>query len=241
MSVLDVLRRRGIIDPGVVIPAAHAAELALPVACALLIRESSGGLNVWGADPVDTGGAYAKGGPVTEANYTAYRRALKIGRAGPQGVGPCQLTWVPYQDRADRLGGCWRAQVSMRVGFEVLAGLQREHGVRGGFRRYNGSGPAAETYADAAMATLARWQEALNQQSPRVPVKRGDRGDGVRTLQQFLRETFPAYFRPLLDADGVYGPATVRWVAEFQRRAGVAGDGSSVGPDTLTALARLGY
>jgi hypothetical protein len=43
----------------------------------------------------------------------------------------------------------------------VLAGLIRVAGVRDGFRRYNGAGPAAEAYADDAMARLARWRAYL--------------------------------------------------------------------------------
>lgn len=242
MTALQVLRARGIVDPGAAITAATGARLELACACTLLIRESAGGLNVWGSDPVPTAGAYTKGSVVNERDYRAYRRALTAGRAGPQGVGPCQLTWTPYQDQADVQGGCWRPAVNMAVGFGVLAGLIKAHGVRGGFRRYNGSGPAAEVYADAAIATLERWREALGARAVRAPLARGDRGDQVRELQEFLRMTFPSYFRPLLNADGVYGPDTARWLAEFQRRAKVAGeDGNRVGPATLAALATFGY
>jgi hypothetical protein len=47
------------------------------------------------------------------------------------------------------------------TGFKILAGLIRVAGERDGFRRYNGSGPAAERYADDAMAKLARWRAVL--------------------------------------------------------------------------------
>jgi hypothetical protein len=110
---------------------------------------------------VRTGGAYVKGGEVTRDNYQAYRRARKAGTAGAQGVGPCQLTYSPFQDQADAAGGCWDWRANVLTGFTILAGLIRHAGERDGFRRYNGSGPAAERYADDAVARLARWRALL--------------------------------------------------------------------------------
>lgn len=125
----------------------------------LLIKESSGGRNVWGHDAVSTGGFYTKGGEVTRAAYETWlpHRA----RLGSQGVGPTQLTWPGLQDRADERGGCWDWRTNCAVGFEHLAQLIRQHGVRDGFRRYNGTGPAAERYADDAMTRLAVWRQRL--------------------------------------------------------------------------------
>lgn len=64
----------------------------------------------------------------------------------------------------------------------------------------------------------------------------------VRRLQEFMVRAFPSYNR--YSPTGFYGAATRAGVAEFQRRAGVAGsplDGTIVGPATNAALARHGY
>jgi hypothetical protein len=239
------LTQRGIQRPAMVIEVATRVGLELAVACVILEKESAGGRNVWGHDPVPTDGAYTKGGPVTETNYRAYRRSLAQGRAGAQGVGPCQLTWRGYQDAADEAGGCWSPRANMTIGFQAIRDLQRAHGVRKGFRAYNGSGPAAERYAAAAMVLLARWRERLGSASVtgrHAAVKLGDTGDEVRALQTFARQVFPDYAPTVVD--GVYGEDTRRFVAEFQRRVGITGpdaDGRIVGPKTLAALARFGY
>ncbi|MGL5909413.1 MAG: peptidoglycan-binding domain-containing protein [Phycicoccus sp.] len=239
----------GILRAGEVVEIAAAVGLPLDRAAVLLAKESAGGRNVWGSDPVATGGAYTKGGPVTEANYRAYRAAQKAGRAGAQGVGPCQLTWRGYQDAADLIGGCWDWRCNVTVGFQTLRDLQREHGVRDGFRRYNGSGRMAERYADDAMARLGRWATLLAPPPapPPAPYKRlhfGMEGvDLVRRVQQFLRRAFPEYAGDLPDT-GNYMDRTASAVKEFQRRAGITGadaDGRTVGPRTWAALIRHGF
>ena len=61
--------------------------------------------------------------------------------------------------------------------------------------------------------------------SSEVVVKRGDRGDAVRSIQRELG----------LTADGVFGPLTERAVKGFQRRHDLVPDGI-VGPLTRSAL-----
>ena len=58
-----------------------------------------------------------------------------------------------------------------------------------------------------------------------VVVKRGDRGDAVRKIQEALG----------VGVDGVFGPVTERAVKRFQRRHGLLVDGI-VGPQTRGAL-----
>jgi hypothetical protein len=82
MTAVEVLAANGILRAGEVVELAAAARLELACACVLLVKESGGGRNVWGNDPVPTGGAYDKGGVVTRDNYTAYRRAVAEKRAG---------------------------------------------------------------------------------------------------------------------------------------------------------------
>lgn len=166
MNLSEVLAANGILRAPEVIELAAAARLDLAAACVLLAKESGGGRNVWGHDPVPTGGTYDKGDEVTRANYTAYRAAVAAGTAKAQGVGPCQLTYLPFADRADAAGGCWDWRANVATGFAILAELIGRYGERDGFRRYNGAGPAAERYADDAVAKLARWRSILSAYSP---------------------------------------------------------------------------
>lgn len=156
-----VLTDNGILRAPEVVELAAAAGLELAAAAVLLEKESGGGRNVWGHDAVNTAGSYIKGSPVTKEAYFAYRDAVHARHAGRQGVGPCQLTYGPFQDEADALGGCWDWRCNVRVGFRILAQGIKAGGIRAGFRQYNGSGPAAERYANDAMAHLAVWRTRL--------------------------------------------------------------------------------
>ena len=162
MSDVTVLTQGGILQAADVASIAAAADLDLAAAATLLIKESGGGRNVWGHDDVVVAPhTYTKGGPVTEANYTAYAAAVREGRAGRQGCGPTQLTFGPFQQRADDLGGCWRFEINCRVGFEILADHIRRRGLQDGFRAYNGSGPRAEAYGRDAKAKYDVWKTQL--------------------------------------------------------------------------------
>lgn len=165
-TVSQVLTAGGIQRAPEVIEIATAVRLEVAAAAVLLDKESGGGHNVWGHDGVATADTYVKGGAVTKANYQAYLTAVHAGRAGRQGCGPCQLTWSGYQDQADQLGGCWDWRNNCRVGFGVLVSNIKAHGMRNGFRAFNGSGPAAERYANDAMARLAVWRVRLLGASP---------------------------------------------------------------------------
>jgi len=70
-------------------------------------------------------------------------------------------------------------------------------------------------------------------------VRRGDRGDAVRTLQQMLnraRQTFGQL--PVLNVDGIFGPITENAVRTYQLFQGLTVDGI-VGPITWGALANM--
>lgn len=104
------------------VEAAFACRLAnLPffVACALLEMESDG-KNVYGHDK---GGALS-GYPfrVDRSNYRVFEWLVSNGMPS-NGVGPCQITYVPYFGimRARNLAP-WLPQDNMRFGFELLAG-----------------------------------------------------------------------------------------------------------------------
>lgn len=167
----EILARGGIQRAEDVVRIAASVGLALPHACTVLELESSGGYNVWGRDrgaSAVTLGIYTLGGPVTEANYRAYRTALAAGKVTRQGVGPTQLTAEDYQAQADRLGGAHDPLINMRVGFATLAGHIRRYGVRGGFVAYNGGGGAvnnpnspAQAYGDKSAPKIQKWELLL--------------------------------------------------------------------------------
>lgn len=159
-SAVDILTANGVIRASEVVELAGAAGLDLAAAATLLDKESGGGLNVWGHDGVNTGGLYVKGSAVTQGAYMAYKARRHL--LGAQGVGPCQITYGPLQDQADKAGGCWDWRTNVKIGFGLLAGYCRSGDLRTAFRRYNGSGPAAETYANDAMGRHAAWVARLN-------------------------------------------------------------------------------
>jgi hypothetical protein len=142
------------------VAAAQMEGIDLAVA-ATVIEMESGGRNIWGGDTTVTAGTYAPEGPVTQANYLAYRTAMQAGRIPRNGVGPAQCTSAQYQDTADELGGAWIPLANYRSGFRGLQALIDAYGTFGGLEHYNGSGPAAIAYANTAMSKYAVWQQRL--------------------------------------------------------------------------------
>jgi GH25 family lysozyme M1 (1,4-beta-N-acetylmuramidase) len=68
---------------------------------------------------------------------------------------------------------------------------------------------------------------------PGTLLRQGSSGAGVVALQRALNTQYPAYSK--LKVDGLYGPATVAVVKEFQQRSHLAVDGIA-GPITLARL-----
>jgi hypothetical protein len=235
--LIERLRAEGILRPQAVVEEAKRAGLRLPLACALLEKESGGGRNVFGHDPTIFVGA----GEVTRAKYREYKkRRVASGNTQMQGVGPCQLTWWEFQDTADREGGCWRPEVNMRVGFRHLVALINQHGEADGARRYNGSGDAAEAYSRDLLAKARIWEAKLAGHVVPAPagprlVRRGDSGELVERITKRLsvvpsRRTGKPYLdgarrrfdseaeaalkafqrEHRLDADGVFGAKSAR-------------------------------
>jgi len=167
-------------NPLFTVLAAKIAGLPLPLACALLEQESSGGVNKWGYDtavypgqpkPIFIGGGSYPDAPVTKQAYDAYQ--AERGPAKPsgsaafeQGVGPTQLTTANVQNDAQDLGGAWRPLVNMIVGFADMAAYirdkEREGGTQfNGIAAYNGIGERAIQYATAERASKNYWAEVL--------------------------------------------------------------------------------
>lgn len=160
VSASSVLRQYGLVLADELIQAAQLEGAEIAVAATLMAGESNA-RNVWGHDPVETGGAYTKGGPVTRENYLAYRALVRTGRIGRQGCGPAQCTSAGYQDSADALGGCWDPVANMRAGLRGLQQLIRRYGVQGGAQRYNGSGALAVAYGRNFVARYQTWSNRL--------------------------------------------------------------------------------
>lgn len=151
------MRRHGIVYPIYTHNAAKRQGLDLALACAIVMRETSGGKNVFGHDPTICIGW----GTVTKKKYHSYLNMRN--RTGKlQGVGSCQLTSRSLQDEADKLGGCWKPYWNMIVGFHYLAGLVHKYGLHDGVMHYNGSGPAAEVYANSIMRSRHSWKLILS-------------------------------------------------------------------------------
>jgi len=141
----------------------------LAAACAMVQKES-GGKMIWGADPWNRA-AFPKGAaldpalheqPVTAANYHAYAARRDAGMQ-PQGCGITQLTSPSLQKQADQAGGCFVPFANVVAGFQFLRSQFEAGGSQhAGFRNYNGSGPAAEAYADGAVKLAAEWQARIN-------------------------------------------------------------------------------
>jgi hypothetical protein len=147
----------------------EAVRAGIPIAAAFALVEKESGRaarNVFGHDPTTSIPSSWMGQRVTRSRYVHYKR-WRAAR-GMQGVGPLQLTWWEFQDRADRLGGCWKPWHSIRVGLEVYAGHYRaasgtrRERLRAAAEKYNGSGPAAVAYGRDFMVKFDAWQRVLN-------------------------------------------------------------------------------
>ncbi len=156
-SRVQAARRAGCTMAQTARRATRAADIPLYVGCAFLVQETGGGRNVFGHDPT----VFAGAGKVTRSKYLAYRHVRR--RTGEmQGVGPMQLTWWSYQDRADRLGGAWKPYPNMVVGFRHLAALHHATGSwRSAAHEYNGGGAMATAYADQMSRRFDRMRSAI--------------------------------------------------------------------------------
>lgn len=152
------LRSSGIVHPIFTAQLSALHGIPLPLACAILMQESGGGINEFGHDPTIFIGA----GAVTKAKYLAYAK-LRDRTAECQGVGPMQLTSSGLQKQADQLGGCWQPRWNIAVGLHYLAEVLDQHpgNAAAGIAAYNGSGPAAERYAQHVLILAAHYKEAL--------------------------------------------------------------------------------
>lgn len=236
-AYIAAMRRGGIIYAETALEEAERAGIKLSLACALLEQESAGGKNVWGNDRAPNGGTSGWGWrKVTERDYKVYKgRRGSRGQGGMQGVGPCQLTWYEFQDRADKLGGCWVPRFNMRVGFELLASLIKTHGYSVGVERYNGVG--RKEYSRSVRTKAEKWHDVLVEAAkeasdpppdekdergePYPELSFGDKGSKVSKLQRALNRRAKARDLWTTAEDGIYGPDTHGLAVEVVYRLGI--------------------
>jgi hypothetical protein len=133
---------------------ARRADLPLDLAYALVEQESAF-KNIFGCD-------HGAGRAFCHQQVTRERVQTLLNSGVANGVGLTQLTYRPFVVEANRIGGAHRPRFQLRVGFKVLKNNIRGQGYRAGIRAYNGSGPAAERYADLLIARRQKWHDVLN-------------------------------------------------------------------------------
>ena len=164
---------RLLMPPSPALIATFAGQLGIPYryGCALIEHES-GGRNAWGG--ADGPEATFSGCPlpVTRDGYDLFFWLVVDRGRTSNGVGPAQITWRGFHADARARGyEIWRSADNIAYGLEhiLLPALadseDRGEGWWGAFRRYNGSGPRAEEYADRVMARADAWGEWFREAS----------------------------------------------------------------------------
>ena len=142
----------------------EARRAGLPISVGLAMCEKESEFkNVFGHDNTIFAGA----GPVTRDKYVRYKIARGTPGKHMQGVNLTQLTWWEFQDRADKLGGCWVPKNAIRVGMEVLGSYYKKYKGQGLSTRlsiilagqaYNGR----RSYGEDLYQRYLKWHSILN-------------------------------------------------------------------------------
>lgn len=169
-----VLYDHGLRNNRASILAAAKVGLPLPVACALVNKESAdpsrsivGGANIYGHD---VGGmfSHAVSLKVTKKNFAQFYDAVVNHGHTSNGVGPCQITYPGYFPQMQAKGlKPWRALDSMTFGYAILKGNHdrtRSWEAAGGL--YNGGSnwekvSTAVEYGHDLVAKIQHWQQVL--------------------------------------------------------------------------------
>jgi|GEM_PF-6799246 len=240
-TIAAAIRKNGGHYEDAIVREAGNFDLPVSLVCAIVEIESSF-TNVFGHDGVTNTIKSHFGQPnlvVTQELYEEYRRQRDLGK-GNQGVGPMQLTDTSLQADADRSGGCWKAEINIRVGCKELARHIARLGLERGIQRYNGSAD----YPPKVLPLKRKWDRLLAgttagmpgthatptpRPTPRpTPGPRPSHGAGgapptftlrrepitsaaVREFQRVLNMRFAGLgIGRTIDLDGVYGVDTAR-------------------------------
>ena len=221
----------------VIVREAKRSGLSASLVCAVIEQETHF-RNVFGHDggPRHTNPVKSPPGGllvVTEERYKRYLKHRNLHR-GQQGVGPMQLTSADLQDRADRLGGCWRVGPNIRVGCEYLAEKIKARGLQAGVQAYNGA--PGDKYAKSVLARERVWRSRLEAVRPvgakdpshgaprtfRLSTPRMS-GRDVKAFQQELNDRFDAWgVHKQLAENGIYDAVTRTAARQVARGLGVA-------------------
>lgn len=154
-QLAEWFRRNGFKHPYLTVAALRRANIKPQTAAALLKKESGKGRNIFGCD-LGPGRQFCHQN-VTEARVRKLLANVRAGQAS-NGVGPTQLTWPGYIERAQRAGGAHRPYVNMVTGFSIFReNVDRGGSLWAGAKLYNG---AAE-YADDFVTERGRWASRL--------------------------------------------------------------------------------
>ena len=162
--LMDQAALNGIAIPKIAMHVSRQYNFPFPITCVVLERESMGGNNVYGGDDTIWQGHHLR--KVTQQNYAEYR-VERDWHKKAQGVGPMQLTFIPLQDEADAMGGCWNPYVNVLTGvnfldkklraYEADENNSREDAIFKTFVDWN-----SEAYANAVVnVALPKWRGIL--------------------------------------------------------------------------------
>ena len=144
----------------IVLECRHRHSGAIPVSLGVALQEQeSEGRNIFGAD---VGAPFAHL-PVTKERVMELVAHVRAGGTS-NGVGPLQLTFLPFIEEANRDGGAWKPSVNIATGLGIIAGHIEQHGVRGGLATYNGGSPTSPKglkYAKQVMDRQARIHDLI--------------------------------------------------------------------------------
>ncbi len=136
----------------IVIECRHRHDGLIPVSLGVALQEQeSNGRNIFGAD---LGAPFAHQ-PVTKERVMKLVEHVRAGGVS-NGVGPLQLTFLPFIEEANRDGGAWKPSVNIATGLGIIADHVKRHGVRGGLATYNGGHPRSPDGLEYAKEVMKR-------------------------------------------------------------------------------------
>jgi hypothetical protein len=160
-ALASTLRDNGVKNAlRIVIECRHRHDGVIPVSLGVALQEQeSNGRNIFGAD---------SNAPFAHLAVTKERvlQLVEHVRAGgtSNGVGPLQLTFLPFIEEANRDGGAWKPSVNIATGLGIIAANVSRHGVRGGLATYNAGNPqapAGRAYAKQVMERQDRIHKLI--------------------------------------------------------------------------------
>jgi hypothetical protein len=187
MSAVSVLAAGGIVRPADVVSIAAAADLKLAAAATLLVKESSGGRNVWGHDAVGRWEINCRVGFEILADHVR-RRGVQDGFRAYNGSGPAAEA---YGRDAKTRYDAWSVKLEendMATADDIAAAVWR-YGIRNGFgvtveaQQILAAGEKRTADAQQALSALAAQVAHLRSAGVDDAAIRQAVGDGLDTAK----------------------------------------------------------